>query len=184
MEAAFDAVAPAPCGRVVDPRRGGPCYDGSFTQPSWRDDNSAAGARFHAPIALSRLIERYRLGDGRGTIVAGFKPRSSKSFEDLCRSHEVAFQGVHAEQPALVVIEVRQIARTNRLRDNDAEFVTPQDMLAELREDNGQVVVSMRELHDLCDEYGDVATTSLLEVWIDEAERRIWFLFEAERRGE
>jgi hypothetical protein len=83
-------------------------YDRLFTQPSWRDDNSAAGALFHAPITLSRLIKRYRLGDGRGTVVAGFKPRS-KSFEDLRRPHEVAFQNVHAEQPALIVIEIRQV---------------------------------------------------------------------------
>ncbi|HEY2889159.1 MAG TPA: ferritin-like domain-containing protein, partial [Dongiaceae bacterium] len=65
--------------------------------------------------------------------------------------------------------------------DNDADFVTPQDMLAELREDNKQLAANMRTLHDLCDEHGDVATASLIEVWIDEAERRVWFLFEASR---
>jgi starvation-inducible DNA-binding protein len=78
---------------------------------------------------------------------------------------------------------VGHIARVKRLLDNDAEYVTPQDMLAELREDNKQVVASMREVHGLCDEHRDVATASLLEVWIDEAERRVWFLFETSRRS-
>src|SRR5436309_7502226 len=79
---------------------------------------------------------------------------------------------------------VGQIARLQRLIDNDADYVTPLDMLAELREDNKQLVTYMREVHDLCDEHGDVATASLLEVWIDEAERRAWFLFEASSPGE
>ncbi len=77
---------------------------------------------------------------------------------------------------------IGHIARLQRLEDNDADYVTPEDMLSELREDNKQLVASMRETHDVCDEHGDVATASLLEVWIDEAERRIWFLFEASRR--
>jgi starvation-inducible DNA-binding protein len=77
-----------------------------------------------------------------------------------------------------------QAARLKRILDNDADFVTPLDMLAELRDDNKQLTASMRETHDLCDEHGDVATTSLLENWIDESERRTWFLFEASRRGE
>jgi len=62
--------------------------------------------------------------------------------------------------------------------------VTPLDMLAELRDDNLQLVARMRETHDLCDEHGDVASTSLLENWIDEAERRTWFLYETTRRAE
>jgi len=74
-----------------------------------------------------------------------------------------------------------QIARLQRVTDNDAEFVSPQDMLAELREDNKDLTQRMREVHDLCDEHGDVATASLLENWIDEAEKRTWFLFEATR---
>jgi starvation-inducible DNA-binding protein len=76
---------------------------------------------------------------------------------------------------------IGQIAQRKRLIDNDAAFVTPPDMLAELREDNKQLVGEMRRTHALCDEQGDVATASLLEVWIDEAERRTWFLFEATR---
>jgi starvation-inducible DNA-binding protein len=76
---------------------------------------------------------------------------------------------------------IGHIARLQRVRDNDADFVSPQDMLAELRDDNKDVVTRMREVHNVCDEYGDVATTSMLENWIDEAERRTWFLFEAAR---
>ena len=79
---------------------------------------------------------------------------------------------------------IGQIAQQKRLLDNDAEFVTPLDMLAELREDNKQLVSEMRRTHALCDEHQDVATASLLEVWIDEAERRTWFLFEATRNVE
>src|SRR5271154_3646175 len=79
------------------------------------------------------------------------------------------------------VRSIGHIGRLQRVKDNDADYVTPLDMLAELRDDNKQLVSSMRETHDLCDEHGDVATTSLLENWIDEAERRTWFLFEATR---
>jgi starvation-inducible DNA-binding protein len=76
------------------------------------------------------------------------------------------------------------ISRLQRIEDNDADYVTPLDMLAELREDNKQLAANMRETHGLCDEHEDVATASLLEVWIDEAERRTWFLFEATRNAE
>ncbi len=76
---------------------------------------------------------------------------------------------------------IGQIAKQKRLFDNDADYVTPADMLAELREDNARLAEYMRKTHDLCDEYNDVATASLLENWIDEAERRVWFLFETER---
>ena len=78
---------------------------------------------------------------------------------------------------------IGHIGRLQRVLDNDADYVTPQDMLAELRDDNKQLTAHMRETHDLCDEGRDVATASLLEVWIDEAERRSWFLFEASRRA-
>ncbi|MGH6916960.1 MAG: Dps family protein, partial [Geminicoccaceae bacterium] len=79
---------------------------------------------------------------------------------------------------------IGQIARLQRVVDNEADYVTPLDMLAELRSDNLELAAHLRETHGLCDEHGDVASASLLEVWIDEAERRIWFLFEASRRGE
>ena len=68
--------------------------------------------------------------------------------------------------------------------DNDADFVTPHDMLAELHDDNKQLAARMREAHGVCDEHGDVAGASLLENFIDEAERRAWFLFEATRHGD
>ena len=76
---------------------------------------------------------------------------------------------------------IGHIARLSRVLDNDADFVTPGGMLAELRDDNRALVVRMRETHALTDEQNDVVTTSLLENWIDEAERRAWFLFEATR---
>ena len=79
---------------------------------------------------------------------------------------------------------IGHIARLQRVLDNDADYVTPRDMLAELREDNLQMVKRMRETHGVCDEHGDVASASLLENWIDEAERRVWFLFEANRRDD
>jgi starvation-inducible DNA-binding protein len=77
---------------------------------------------------------------------------------------------------------IGQIARLKHIEDNDADFVTPEDMLAELKEDNLMLTQRMRETHDVCDEHGDVATASLLENWIDEAERRTWFLFESTRK--
>jgi starvation-inducible DNA-binding protein len=77
---------------------------------------------------------------------------------------------------------IGQVGRWQRVRDNDADYVTPADMLAELREDNQALAARMREVHVVCDEHRDVATASLLEVWIDEAERRVWFLYEAGRR--
>ena len=79
---------------------------------------------------------------------------------------------------------ISQISRLQRISDNDADFVSPLDMLAELRDDNKRLAAHMRETHGICDERGDVATASLLEVWIDEAEKRVWFLFEASRRGD
>jgi starvation-inducible DNA-binding protein len=79
---------------------------------------------------------------------------------------------------------IGDIARQQRLADNDAKYVDPQDMLAELREDNQRVVASMREAHGLCDEHEDVATASLLETFIDDAEKRVWFLYEASRKGD
>ena len=76
---------------------------------------------------------------------------------------------------------IGHVSRLQRIKDNNADFVTPMNMLAELRDDNKELVARMRETHGLCDEHGDVATASLLETWIDEAERRSWFLFEATR---
>ena len=78
---------------------------------------------------------------------------------------------------------VGEVARTQRVLDNDADYVEPGTMLAELREDNQQFAARMRAAHAACDDGGDVASASLLENWIDEAERRSWFLFEASRHG-
>ena len=78
---------------------------------------------------------------------------------------------------------IGQIAKETRVADNDADYVDPLDMLAELRDDNGELIARMREAHDLCDEHNDIATASLLENWIDESEKRVWFLFESGRRG-
>jgi starvation-inducible DNA-binding protein len=79
---------------------------------------------------------------------------------------------------------IGHIGRLQRVADNDSDFVRPMDMLAELCDDNKQLSANMRETHRLCEENDDVATASLLEVWIDEAERRTWFLFEATRQAE
>jgi starvation-inducible DNA-binding protein len=79
---------------------------------------------------------------------------------------------------------IGHVSRLQRVLDNDAEYVTPLDMLAELRDDNMQLIARMRETHQLCDENRDVASASLLEPWIDEAEGRVWFLFESSRRSQ
>src|SRR6059058_5995201 len=82
----------------------------------------------------------------------------------------------------LTLHSIGQISRTQRVSDNDAEYVEPLDMLAELADDNRTMAARLREAHNVCDEHRDVATASLIEVWIDETERRAWFLFEATRR--
>jgi len=79
---------------------------------------------------------------------------------------------------------VGHIVRLKRISDNDAIYVEPEDMLAELREDSKTLATRLREAHSVCEEYEDIATASLIEVWIDETERRTWFLFEAGRRGD
>jgi starvation-inducible DNA-binding protein len=79
---------------------------------------------------------------------------------------------------------VGQIARLKHVLDNDADYVDPIDMLAELREDNKALASRLREAHGTCSEHEDYATTSLIEGWLDETERRVWFLFEAAGRGD
>jgi starvation-inducible DNA-binding protein len=76
---------------------------------------------------------------------------------------------------------IGHIARLQRVKDNDADYVEPLDMLAELREDNQSLAARLREVHEVVDEARDIATASLIENWIDETERRVWFLFEASR---
>jgi len=79
----------------------------------------------------------------------------------------------------LTLHSIGEISRNQRIKDNDAPYVTPRDMLAELREDNAELVKRMREAHQMVDEQRDIATASLLEVFIDETERRAWFLYES-----
>jgi starvation-inducible DNA-binding protein len=81
------------------------------------------------------------------------------------------------------VRSIGQVSRSQRIVDNDAEYVKPVDMITELRDDNAKLTQNMREVHSLCDEAGDVATASLLENWIDETEKRTWFLFECGQHG-
>jgi starvation-inducible DNA-binding protein len=76
---------------------------------------------------------------------------------------------------------IGQVARLQRIADNNADYVKPRDMIIELRDDNATLTRNMREIHSLCDEAGDIATASLLENWIDETEKRTWFLFECSR---
>src|ERR1700736_5767027 len=83
----------------------------------------------------------------------------------------------------LTIRSIGQIDRLQRIKDNDADYVDPLDMLAELREDNMTLAGRLREVHDIVDELRDIATASLIENWIDETERRVWFLFEAGRRS-
>jgi starvation-inducible DNA-binding protein len=84
----------------------------------------------------------------------------------------------------VTIKSIGDIARRQRVLDNDSDYVEPDDMLTELMDDNKSLTSRLREAHDVCGEHNDVATASLIEVWIDETERRTWFLFEASRRGD
>jgi len=79
---------------------------------------------------------------------------------------------------------IGHISRTQRVLDNDAEFVEPEDMLSELREDSKALTARLREVHGVCDGHNDIASASLIETWIDETERRTWFLFEVSRHAD
>ena len=83
---------------------------------------------------------------------------------------------------ARTLTSIGAVSKQQRVLDNDADYVEPSDMLSELREDNASLTAAMREVHDLCDTHRDIASASLLEVWIDETERRAWFLFESMAR--
>jgi starvation-inducible DNA-binding protein len=84
----------------------------------------------------------------------------------------------------ITIRSIGEIARTQRIADNDADYIEPSDMIAELADDNRTLAASLRQAHNVCDEHGDVASTSLIEIWLDETERRSWFLFEAGRSGD
>jgi starvation-inducible DNA-binding protein len=79
---------------------------------------------------------------------------------------------------------IGHISRMQRIKDNDADYVDPLDMLAELREDNVTLAARLREVHNVVIERRDIATASLIETWIDETEKRTWFLFESSRHGD
>src|SRR5436189_1692710 len=81
----------------------------------------------------------------------------------------------------LTLRSIGHISRIQRVLDNDAEYVEPLDMISELADDNKTLAARLREAHNVCDEHRDVATASLIEVWIDETERRTWFLSEIKR---
>lgn len=84
---------------------------------------------------------------------------------------------------AITLHSIGQISKMKRVADNDADYVEPLDMIAELRDDNKEFAARLREAHNVCDEHRDLATASLIENWIDETERRTWFLFETARSG-
>jgi starvation-inducible DNA-binding protein len=77
---------------------------------------------------------------------------------------------------------IGDIGRHQSIKDNDEDFVSPAEMLRELLTDNKAVAEAMRKAHELCDKHDDAATASMLEIWIDETEKRTWFLFEASRQ--
>ena len=79
---------------------------------------------------------------------------------------------------------IGHVGRLQRISDNDAEYVEPSDMLAELAEDNRSLAARLREAHELCDDHHDIGTAAMIEVWVDQTERRNWFLFESSRRGD
>lgn len=83
----------------------------------------------------------------------------------------------------MTIRSIGQISKMQRISDNNAEYVEPLDMLAELCEDNKMLASEFRKAHEVCVEHGDYSTTSLIENWIDETERRVWFLFEACREA-
>ncbi|HKS67209.1 MAG TPA: DNA starvation/stationary phase protection protein [Candidatus Acidoferrales bacterium] len=84
---------------------------------------------------------------------------------------------------ATTLRSIGDISKHQRLKDNNDECVPPEDMLAELRSDNSELTRFLRATHEICEKHNDVATTSLIEVWIDQTERRAWFLAETARQA-
>jgi starvation-inducible DNA-binding protein len=180
---------------------------GVIPQHGEADSISAKGAK---PRRTARLLTPTDLGRQAGDEIAAALTKlladffalyiKTKNFHwHVCGPHfrdyhllldEQASQIYAATDPiaerarklgGMAIRSIRHVARLQRLSDNDAEFVAPLDMLAELRDDNSQLTGFMREAHRLSDQHGDMATASLLENWIDEAETRVWYLFEASR---
>lgn len=102
--------------------------------------------------------------------------------ELLAMTDEIAERARKVGGPTLK--SIGEIGRLQRLSDNEADYVTPLDMVAELKDDNMRLATFLRETHAVCDEHGDVATASLIENWVDATEKRIWFLFEISRPAE
>lgn len=98
----------------------------------------------------------------------------------LCATAEAVAERVR-KIGVMTLRSIGDVSRRQRLLDNDADNVAPPEMLAELRDDNQQLAAYLREMHAVCEEHGDVASAGLVETWIDEAERRVWHLFEASR---
>jgi starvation-inducible DNA-binding protein len=124
---------------------------------------------FHWHISGPHFRDYHLLLDEQGTQIFGMT-------DDIAeRARKIG---------ATTLRSISDISKHQRLTDNNAESVTPQQMLRELREDNVELTRSLRSAHALCDKYNDVATASLIENWIDETERRTWFLSETltERR--
>ena len=144
--------------------------------------------RLKTRMNLAEIVHQTRIGKNPMQIC--FRP--GRPLRSVCREKltrlptdiaEVIQQRIFVSRLGLEVEHsIGQISRTQRVRDNDAEYVEPLDMLAELADDNRTLAARLREAHNVCDEHRDVATASLIEVWIDETERRAWFLFEATRQ--
>ena len=123
---------------------------------------------FHWHISGANFRDYHRMFDEQGDELLGMSDPLAERVRKLGET---------------TLRSVGHVSRVQRISDNDAEFVTPDDMLAELRDDNQRLGDLMREVHGVCEEHRDIATASLLEPWIDEAEHRTWYLFEAGRRS-
>ena len=127
-------------------------------------------------MKLAGVDKRAASGSEIGSLpIGGYRSRRAQSTDDI--AERVRKLG------GTTIRSIGHIGRLQRVSDNEADYVTASDMLSELRDDNIQLAARLRETHSFCNEYQDVATASLIEIWIDEAEKRTWFLFEATRYG-
>ena len=143
--------------------------------------------RCHEIIEIAGTLGRRAVGPGKHAVVDDFDVDPEFVPVPVEMGFHFAMADPIAERVRKIggstLRSIGHIARTQRVMDNDARYVEPLDMLAELRADNQELAARLREAHGLCDEHRDVATASLIEVWIDETERRTWFLFEAGRKA-
>ena len=131
-------------------------------------------------LEIETLLRQVVCGKSLRPLRSGHQPFLDEQSEQIFATTDDIAERVR-KIGGTTLRSIGHIGRLQRVLDNDADFVTPLDMLAELRDDNKQLVASLRETHSVCDEHNDVASASLIENWIDEAERRTWFLFEATR---